>query len=81
LRNLLPSLVFILSITLPNIPFPALLSTLIRIQFQVKKEYYGTRYQVAPFPSFLWGVFFTTCTGGARKIIWDRYVLFLRWPP
>jgi hypothetical protein len=40
-RNLLPSFVFILSITLPNmsipdVPFPALLSTLIRGRFQVK---------------------------------------------
>ena len=40
LRNLLPSFMFILSITLPNlsisdVPFSALLSTLIRRQFQV----------------------------------------------
>jgi len=41
LRNLLPSFMFILSITLPNlsipdVPFPALLSTLNRRRFQVK---------------------------------------------
>jgi len=40
-RNLLPSFMFILSITLPNLsipdmPFPALLSTLIRRRLQVK---------------------------------------------
>jgi hypothetical protein len=41
LRNLLSSFMFILSIALPNlsipdVPFPALLSTLIRRRFQVK---------------------------------------------
>jgi hypothetical protein len=60
---------FILSITLPNssipdVPFPALLSTLIRRQFQVKpatllipinfvpilvEEFYGIRYQSGSF--------------------------------
>jgi len=72
-RNLLPkapSFMFILSITLPNlsipdVPFPALLSTLIRRRFQVKpanllipidlfliplvEEFYGTRYQSGSF--------------------------------
>jgi len=61
---------FILSITLPNlsipdVPFPALLSTLIRRRFQVKPathlipidlfrfplvdEFYGTQYQIGSF--------------------------------
>jgi hypothetical protein len=41
LRNLLPSFMFILTITLPNlsipnVPFPTLLPNFIRIRFQVK---------------------------------------------
>jgi hypothetical protein len=70
LRNLLPSFMFILSITLPNlsipdVPFPALLLTLIKRRFQFKpatllipidldlfllvKELYGTQYQSGSF--------------------------------
>jgi len=70
LRNLLPSFMSILSITLPNfsipdVPFPALLSTHTRRRFQVKpatllipidlflfplvEEFYGTRYQSGSF--------------------------------
>jgi hypothetical protein len=70
---------FILSITLPNlsipdVPFSTLLSTLISRQFQVKpttllvpidlilfllvEESYGPGTKVAPFPYFMWKVVF-----------------------
>ena len=70
---------FILSITLPNlyipdVPFPALISTLIRRRFQVKpafgtspidiffllvEEFYGTRYQSGSFSLLNVGVVFS----------------------
>ena len=79
--NLLPSFIFILSITLPNlsitdVPFPALLSTLTRRGFQVKhatllipiyfpvlqwRSFTVCGTKVAPFPQLTWGVFFTAC--------------------
>jgi len=57
---------FALNLSIPDVPFPVLLSTLIRSRFQAKpatllilidfsflfavEELYGTRYQSAPFP-------------------------------
>ena len=81
LIKLLPSFIFILSITLPNlsitdVPFPALLSTLTRRGFQVKhatllipiyfpvlqwRNFTVCGTKVAPFPQLAWGVFFTAC--------------------
>ena len=81
LRNLLPSFMFILLITLmpnlfkPEVPFPALYSTLFRRRLQVEpvillipidippplvEEINDARYPVIKW--LLWGVIFTACT-------------------
>ena len=82
LRNLLSSFMFILSISLqnlfiPDVPFPALLLTLIRRRFQVKPATLLTPINIvfsfawwssftvpgtkAPVPYLIWGVVFTAC--------------------
>jgi hypothetical protein len=78
LRNLLPSFMFTLSITLPNlsipdVPFPAQIKTLIRRRLQVKPatllipidlffggEFYGTQYQSDSFSLIIVGSFFSS---------------------
>jgi len=81
-KTLLPSFMFILQITLPNliipdVPFPALLLTLIRRRFQVKpaallipiaiffflwwRSFTVPGTKVASFPELMWGVIFIAC--------------------
>jgi len=67
----------LLNLSIPDVPFPVLLSTLIRSRFQAKsatllipidfsflfavEELYGTRYQSGSFSLIMWGVAFTAC--------------------
>jgi hypothetical protein len=76
LRNLLPSLIYILSTTLPNtpyqtnladVPFPVLLSTLIRSRFQAKP---ATLLISIDFP-------FPFRGGGAQRYSVPKWLLFL----
>ena len=71
LSNMLPNL------SIPDVPFPVLLSNLIRSRFQAKpatlvipfwffsfllmEELYGTRYQIGSFSLIKVGCFFTAC--------------------
>jgi hypothetical protein len=75
LRNLLPSLIYILSTTLPNTPyqtnladahFPVLLSTLVRRRFQVKHAFL-----LIP---FIFGWFFG---GGVLRYLVPNWLLLL----
>jgi len=102
LRNSLPSFMFILSITLPNLfipdmPFLALLSTLIRRRFQVKpgtpliiidifvllwwRSFTVPNTKVAPFPYLKWGVIFSLRSFFPLELLLFRFCCINRWIP